>query len=77
VTNAVKHARASAVQVALTMAPDLVTAQVRDDGIGGATPGGGSGLVGLRDRLAAFGGNLAVDSAPGRGTRVEMTVPCG
>lgn len=77
VTNAVKHARAGEVQVVLTMAPDLVTAQVRDDGIGGATPGGGSGLVGLRDRLAAFGGNLAIDSAVGRGTRLEMTVPCG
>ncbi len=77
VTNAVKHAQASGVRVELTMAQDRVTATVHDDGIGGAAPGTGSGLLGLRDRLAAFGGSLAVDSESGHGTRLRITVPCG
>lgn len=39
--------------------------------------GAGSGLIGLRDRLAAFGGTLTVDSEPAHGTTVTMMVPCG
>lgn len=77
VTNAVKHARAGRISVGLDLAPDRVTAQVRDDGTGGAMIGAGSGLIGLRDRLAAFGGTLTVDSEPGHGTTVTMMVPCG
>ncbi len=77
VTNAVKHGQAEQISIDLAMADDLVTARVSDDGVGGAVVGAGSGLVGLRDRLAAFGGTLSVTSDPGAGTEVRMTVPCG
>ena len=77
ITNAVKHAHCTAITVRLELADDHVTAEVADDGIGGATVGAGSGLVGLRDRLAAFGGTLELTSGSGAGTVVRMMVPCG
>jgi signal transduction histidine kinase len=49
---------------------------VVDDGRGGADPELGTGLQGLADRLAALGGELAVDSVPGRGTTVRAVIPC-
>ncbi|MEA2378826.1 MAG: hypothetical protein QOD13_2733, partial [Thermoleophilaceae bacterium] len=50
---------------------------VRDDGVGGAALGRGSGLVGLKDRVEALGGRIGVESAPGAGTalRVELPLP--
>jgi signal transduction histidine kinase len=48
--------------------------EVRDDGIGGAWPGG-SGLIGLADRLAALDGELRVETPPGGGTLVSATIP--
>jgi signal transduction histidine kinase len=49
---------------------------VRDDGVGGARPdGGGSGLIGLADRLAAVDGELRVDSPADRGTLVAAAIP--
>ena len=48
---------------------------IEDDGVGGATPDAGRGLAGLEDRLAALGGTLAIESPPGRGTRVEGRIP--
>jgi len=53
----------------------VLRVEIRDDGKGGAAPGGGSGLVGLRDRVAAQGGSLQVESPPGAGTRIVMTLP--
>ena len=53
----------------------VVRAEVADDGVGGATPGGGSGLRGLADRVAALDGRLDVDSPPGAGTRVRAEIP--
>jgi signal transduction histidine kinase len=52
-----------------------VTVEVSDDGRGGADPAGGSGLVGLRDRVDALGGSLTVDSPPGEGTVVRAVLP--
>jgi signal transduction histidine kinase len=49
--------------------------EIRDDGKGGAASGGGSGLVGLRDRVAALAGDLEIESPPGAGTRITMTLP--
>jgi signal transduction histidine kinase len=49
--------------------------EVRDDGIGGADPGRGSGLVGLSDRVEALGGTLQVTSPPGKGTTVLIEIP--
>jgi signal transduction histidine kinase len=52
--------------------------RVRDDGVGGADFARGSGLVGLRDRVEALGGRIALESNPGRGTSVAVELPvCG
>jgi len=74
-TNAAKHARASAVTVKLSVAEDALRLVVTDDGAGGADPSGGSGLVGLRDRVEAAGGRLEVTSPPGVGTSLVATIP--
>jgi signal transduction histidine kinase len=49
---------------------------VRDDGIGGAAPGSGSGLRGLADRVEALGGRLVLDSPAGAGTTLRAEIPC-
>ena len=49
---------------------------VSDDGVGGAVVRRGSGLAGLRDRVAAHGGTFDVVSPHGGGTRVEAVIPC-
>ena len=77
VTNAVKHAGAEQIKISVMISPDRITADVRDDGIGGAMVGAGSGLLGLRDRLAAFGGTLRLPPNPAMGLLSEMMVPCG
>lgn len=71
--NTIKHSSAGRVRVSLDSGADVVLS-VTDDGIGGADPGG-AGLVGLRDRLAAVGGQLHIGSPVGRGTRVVARVP--
>jgi signal transduction histidine kinase len=48
---------------------------VRDDGIGGADPGEGSGLIGLQDRVEALGGTIENDSRAGAGTSVVVSLP--
>jgi signal transduction histidine kinase len=48
---------------------------VRDDGIGGAEPGRGSGLVGVRDRVEAIGGTFSIASPVRAGTRVDVEIP--
>jgi signal transduction histidine kinase len=48
---------------------------IRDDGIGGADPARGSGLIGLRDRVEAMGGTIIVDSRVGAGTAVLVSLP--
>jgi signal transduction histidine kinase len=75
VTNAVKHAHASEVQVTLEDRDDVLRVAVRDDGVGGADPVGGSGLTGLRDRVEALGGRLDITSAPGQGTLLVAEIP--
>jgi signal transduction histidine kinase len=74
--NVAKHARASAARVTIRMLPEGLVVTVTDDGAGGATPDGGSGLRGLSDRVAAAGGTLRIDSPPGAGTRLEAGIPC-
>ena len=49
---------------------------VSDDGVGGAVARRGSGLTGLHDRVAAYGGTLEIVSPRGGGTRVEVVIPC-
>jgi signal transduction histidine kinase len=53
-----------------------LTVEVSDDGIGGATAAGGSGLRGLADRVEALGGRFTVSSPPGRGTTLRAEIPC-
>jgi signal transduction histidine kinase len=77
VTNAVKHASPSRVRVEATVLDGTLRLVVADDGVGGATLAGGTGLVGLTDRVEAQGGTLTLDSPPGAGTRLEAEIPCG
>jgi signal transduction histidine kinase len=73
--NAAKHANATAVRVDVDRADGLVRLAIRDDGVGGADPSRGSGLVGLKDRVEASGGTLWVDSPPGHGTSLLVELP--
>ncbi|MET7402439.1 DUF4118 domain-containing protein [Dactylosporangium sp. NPDC005572] len=74
-TNIAKHAGASTVCVTVTADEQRVSLAVRDDGTGGADPDGGTGLVGLRDRVEALGGRFAVASAPAQGTTLTAEIP--
>ncbi len=74
-TNATKHAGASVVEVDVRVAGDELRLLVRDDGQGGAAVGEGSGLIGLLDRVEAAGGTMEVESPPGAGTTLRVTVP--
>jgi signal transduction histidine kinase len=74
-TNAAKHARASVVKVDAEASEDTLRVCVRDDGVGGADPGRGSGLVGLKDRIEALGGSFSMHSPPGGGTTVCCELP--
>jgi signal transduction histidine kinase len=87
--NVRKHARAKHVTVTLSYMSDVVALDVRDDGVGfvpnatsersvadgGGTTSGGFGLRGLRERTEQLGGTLEVESAPGEGTTVSVTIP--
>ncbi|MDR3033694.1 MAG: histidine kinase, partial [Kitasatospora sp.] len=74
--NAGKHSGGRRVDVELRCADGRLRAVVRDDGRGGADPGRGSGLAGVRRRLAALDGTLALDSPPGGPTTVTLELPC-
>jgi len=74
-TNAAKYANASAVRVDIHQSGRTIYATVSDDGVGGATTEGGSGLAGLVDRVESLGGKLEVDSPPGDGTRITAEIP--
>ena len=74
-TNVVRYAGASKATIRLACDGGEVRVAVVDDGVGGADPGSGSGLRGLRDRVDALGGRMVVESAPGSGTRLEARLP--
>lgn len=74
--NVVKHAQASVARVRLALRDGRLLLDVEDDGVGGASMGAGSGLRGLADRVEAIGGSMLISSPPGRGTRVQVEVPC-
>jgi signal transduction histidine kinase len=73
--NAEKHARASVVEVGAEVTDGRLRVRVRDDGIGGADPVRGSGLLGLKDRIEALGGTFSVHSPVGGGTTVTCELP--
>jgi signal transduction histidine kinase len=76
-TNTAKHAHATVADVQVAVGEGVLHVRVRDDGRGGAGFGHGSGLVGLRDRVEALGGRLALHSSPGTGTSVQVELPVG
>ena len=77
VANVVKHADADCIDMQVARRNGTVHVRVSDNGRGGASLRPGSGLAGLRDRVAALGGSLLVASPPTGGTVVEAVLPCG
>ena len=81
VTNTVKHARANEVRIQLAVEPQQLSMVVSDDGAGFEQTeafseiGGHFGLLGMRERAERLGGELHLESQPGQGTKVEVTVP--
>jgi signal transduction histidine kinase len=77
-TNTLQHARASQAEVAITYEPRWLEVLVTDDGVGTAgngEHGGGQGLIGMRERVAMFGGELDTTGPPGGGFRIRATLP--
>ncbi len=80
-TNIAKHAHARAATVSVRRMPDsqgdALLVLVMDDGVGGATLDGGTGLAGLADRVAGVDGRITLDSPPGGPTVLSVELPCG
>jgi len=74
-TNVAKYADATTAEVSVGLSRGRVVIEVRDDGRGGADPRAGSGISGMRDRVAALDGALVVESVPGAGTLVRAKLP--
>jgi signal transduction histidine kinase len=74
-TNAAKHANASHVQVRVEAGNGVLALRIHDDGVGGADPARGSGLIGLSDRVETLGGKIAVSSPAGEGTSLHVELP--
>jgi signal transduction histidine kinase len=74
-TNTTKHAEASRIDVSVELRDDRLWLSVRDDGVGGADLARGSGLLGMKDRIEAFGGTMTLDSPSGAGTTVVAQLP--
>jgi PAS domain S-box-containing protein len=73
--NAAKHAQAAEVRVHAEATESTLRLTICDDGIGGADPKKGSGLMGLKDRTEVIGGRLQMVSIPDRGTSIDVTIP--
>ena len=67
---------ATRAHVGIARAGDRLVVEVRDDGVGGAAESNGSGLAGLRDRVAGLGGTMYVISPPGGPTTISVELPC-
>jgi signal transduction histidine kinase len=74
-TNTLKHAGDAEIEVGLDATEDVLRVTVTDTGRGFDRPIDGTGLLGLRDRVAAVGGSLEVDSRPGTGTTLRALLP--
>jgi signal transduction histidine kinase len=74
-TNAAKHAQASVVKIDVVEQDAILKLAIRDDGVGGADPSQGTGLVGLADRVEALGGRLEIVSPPRSGTSLSIEIP--
>jgi signal transduction histidine kinase len=74
-TNSAKHANASTISVQVDTIDGILRLSISDDGVGGADPARGSGLVGLKDRVEAVDGRLTVKSPTGKGTHLLVDLP--
>jgi signal transduction histidine kinase len=74
-TNVAKHGQASVVVIDVEALHGGIRVSVSDDGVGGADPSRGSGLLGLRDRVDALGARMTVTSPPGEGTSIMVHFP--
>ena len=75
ITNVAKHAQASVIDMRVDGCDGALTLSISDDGIGGADPSRGSGIIGLKDRVEALGGTISVLSPPGHGTALHVQLP--
>jgi signal transduction histidine kinase len=80
--NISKHARAKSVRIRFHISDKMVRCSIFDDGVGFNAAGGeasptsqGLGLLGMREKLQPLGGALKIESAPGQGTKLFITVP--
>jgi signal transduction histidine kinase len=73
--NIAKHAHASAAHLDVDADATTLRLWARDNGVGGADPRRGSGLIGLTDRVEALGGTIEIESPPGKGTTLHVTLP--
>jgi signal transduction histidine kinase len=77
ITNAVKHAQASTVSVRGGRREGALELEITDDGVGGADPRRGTGLIGLKDRVDTLGGTISFASPAGAGTTIRVKLPAG
>ena len=75
ITNVAKHARASVIDMRADGCDGALILSVSDDGVGGADPSRGSGIIGLKDRVEALGGTISMLSPPGHGTALHVQLP--
>jgi signal transduction histidine kinase len=75
ITNVAKHAQASVIDMRVDGCDGALTLSISDDGLGGADPSRGSGIIGLKDRVEALGGTISVLSPPGHGTTLHVQLP--
>jgi signal transduction histidine kinase len=75
--NVAKHSQAKTVHIEVQRFADRLLVSITDDGMGGADPSRGTGIAGLRDRVAGVDGSLHVDSPPGGPTVLRAELPCG
>ncbi len=74
-TNVRRHAGASSAAVTLRYLPGSLEVEVADDGAGTTDAVGGNGLIGMRERAAIYGGSVRLETAPGAGFRVSVSLP--
>ena len=77
ITNVAKHAKASVIEMRVDSCDGALDLSIGDDGIGGADPSRGSGIIGLRDRVETLGGTISVLSPRGHGTALYVRLPAG
>jgi signal transduction histidine kinase len=75
ITNAVRHAQAQTLQLAYSQEGAVVRMQARDDGRGAEAPTAGNGLRGMRERVAAYGGRVDIETTVGHGFAVDIVLP--